>query len=266
MHYTGLPSCYLTPDWPAPANIRAVSTTRGIKGLKDLNDVGDGTLLDSALLSGLAGFNLARHVKDSPHRVEQHRAQMQHDLGLERQPIWLNQTHSTDLLSLPVPAGRYDCDGSFTQTKNWPCVVMTADCLPVLLCNTSGTQVAAVHAGWKGLANGILGNAVAQFLDPSQVMVWFGPAIGPDKFEVGLDVLQAFGVNSTSASNEFIAIKGKPDKWLCNLYALAHKELTALGVTNIFGGKECTLSYPDRFYSHRRDPQSGRMASLIWMI
>ena len=264
MRHTGLPLCYLTPNWPAPSNIRAVSTTRGLKGLSDLGD--------DALLSGLTGFNLARHVKDCPERVEQHRLQMQHDLDLERQPVWLNQTHSTDLLSLPVPvpvplpAALYDCDGSFTQTKNWPCVVMTADCLPVLLCNTSGTQVAAVHAGWKGLANGILGNAVAQFSDPSQVMVWLGPAIGPDKFEVGLDVLQAFGVNSTSASKEFIAVKGKPNKWLCNLYALAHKELTALGVTNVFGGKECTLSSPDRFYSHRRDPQSGRMASLIWIV
>lgn len=252
MGHTGQPSCYLTPDWPAPANVRAVSTCRGLK-------LGESEI-------GLAGFNLARHVQDSPARVEQHRQQLQQDLGLQRQPFWLNQTHSTDLLSLPAPAGVYHCDGSFTQTNNWPCVVMTADCLPVLFCNTSGTQVAAAHAGWQGLANGILGKTVAQFSDPSQVMVWLGPAIGPAAFEVGSDVLQAFGVEPSLTSKEFIAVKGRPNKWLGNVYALAYKELTGLGVTHIFGGKECTLSSPDQFYSHRRDPQSGRMASLIWMV
>jgi YfiH family protein len=252
MRHTGQLSCYLTPDWPAPANVHAISTCRGLS--------------PGESLVGLAGFNLARHVKDYPARVEQHRLQLQQDLGLQRQPFWLNQTHSTDLLSLPAPAGLYNCDGSFTQAKNWPCVVMTADCLPVLFCNTSGTQVAAVHAGWQGLANGILSKTVAQFSDPSQVMVWLGPAIGPDAFEVGLDVLDAFGVDPSPTCKEFKPVKGKSNKWLGNLYALACKELTGLGVTNIFGGKECTLSAPHQFYSHRRDPQSGRMASLIWMV
>ena len=255
MQHTGQSSCYLTPEWPAPANVCAISTCRGLAGLNP----GD-------LPTGLAGFNLAQHVQDYPERVEQHRLQLQQDLGLERQPFWLNQTHSTELLSLPAKAGLYDCDGSFTQTKNWPCVVMSADCLPVLLCNTTGTQVAAIHAGWQGLANGILSKAVAQFSDPAQIVVWIGPAIGPDAFEVGPDVLQAFGVDPSRSCKEFIPIKAKPNKWLGNLYALAYKELAGLGVTNVFGGKYCTLSAPDRFYSHRRDPTSGRMASLIWMV
>jgi YfiH family protein len=191
---------------------------------------------------------------------------LQQDLPLQRQPFWLNQTHSTELLSLPAQAGLYDCDGSFTQTKNWPCVVMSADCLPVLLCNKAGTQVAAVHAGWQGLAKGILSKVVAQFPDPSEVMVWLGPAIGPDAFEVGPDVLEAFGVDPLHTCKEFMPIPEKPHKWLGNLYALAREELTGLGVTHVFGGEYCTLSDPDRFYSHRRDPASGRMASLIWIV
>jgi YfiH family protein len=248
----GEPLCYFTPDWPAPANVRAISTCRGLKANQPT--------------AGLAGFNLARHVEDDASRVEQHRLQLQSELGLDRQPFWLNQTHSTELLSLPAPTGLHDCDGSFTQTKNWPCVVMTADCLPILLCNSVGTQVAAVHAGWQGLANGILSKAVAQFPDPSQVMVWLGPAIGPAAFEVGVDVLVAFGVDPSHVSKEFIPVTTKPNKWFGNLYALAGKELAGLGVVQVFGGEHCTLSDPERFYSHRRDPKSGRMASLIWMV
>jgi len=252
MTHPGQPSCYLTPDWPAPANVRAISTCRGL------------TSTDS--VAGLGGFNLARHVRDCSERVEQHRLQLQQDLALQRQPFWLNQTHSTQLLSLPAQAGLYDCDGSFTRTKNWPCVVMSADCLPVLLCNTQGSQVAAVHAGWQGLAKGIISKTVAQFPDPSEVMVWLGPAIGPDAFEVGPDVLESFGVDPLNTCKEFIPIPAKPHKWLGNLYALARNELTGLGVTQVFGGEYCTLSDPGRFYSHRRDPKSGRMASLIWLV
>ena len=252
MTHPSQPSCYLTPDWPAPANVRAISTCRGLKATDSV--------------AGLGGFNLARHVRDCSERVEQHRLQLQQDLYLQRQPFWLNQTHSTELLSLPAQSGLYDCDGSFTQAKNWPCVVMSADCLPVLLCNSAGTQVAAVHAGWQGLAKGIISKAVAQFPDPSEVMVWLGPAIGPDAFEVGPDVLEAFGVDPLHICKEFMPIPAKPHKWLGNLYALAREELTGLGVTHVFGGEYCTLSDPDRFYSHRRDPASGRMASLIWIV
>lgn len=252
MNHLGQPSRYLTPDWPAPANVCSISTCRG--------------LMVNESLAGLTGFNLARHVQDSSERVLQHRSELQQDLNLKRQPFWLNQTHSTHLLSLPAQTGRYHCDGSYTQAKHWPCVVMTADCLPVLLCNTSGTQVAAVHAGWQGLASGILTKAIAKFPDPTQVMVWLGPAIGPDAFEVGVDVLQAFGVEPLSNCKEFVAIKTKPNKWLGNLYALATKELAELGVKLIYGGNDCTFSDEKRFYSHRRDPSSGRMASLIWIV
>jgi len=247
----GQPSRYLQPDWPAPANVHAVSTCRYLGG--------------SELEKGLAGFNLALHVGDDPARVLRHRLQLQQDLGLERPPFWLNQTHSTDLLKLPAPAGLYDCDGSTTQTKNWPCVVMTADCLPVLLCDVGGTQVAAVHAGWQGLANGIVGKAVAQFDEPSQVMAWLGPAIGPKAFEVGVDVLRAFGVDPLAASTEFKPMNGHPKKWLGNLYAIARAQLNQLGVTQIYGGQYCTVSDPQHFYSHRRDSASGRMASVIWL-
>jgi YfiH family protein len=247
----GQTSRYLQPDWPAPANVHAVSTCRD--------------LVAKQPAVGLAGFNLARHVDDDPARVARHRLQLQQDLGLERSPFWLNQTHSTDLLKLPAPAGLYDHDGSFTQATNWPCVVMTADCLPVLLCDVTGTQVAAVHAGWQGLANGIIGKAVAQFDVPSQVMAWLGPAIGPKAFEVGVDVLDAFGVDPSAVSTEFMPVSGNPNKWLGNLYAIARAQLDQLGVTQIYGGQYCTVSDPQNFYSHRRDPTSGRMASLIWL-
>ena len=242
---------YLTPDWPAPTNVRAMSTCRGLTSHEQA--------------TGLAGFNLARHVQDDLAQVELHRLQLQQDLGLEHQPFWLNQTHSTNLLSLPASVGEYAVDGSFTQTKNWPCVVMTADCLPVLLCNAAGTQVAAVHAGWQGLASGIIAKAIAQFREPAQVLVWLGPAIGPTAFEVGPNVLEAFDVDLCEVSEEFTRIATKPNKWLGNLYALARKELAGLGVTQVFGGDYCTYSAPQQFYSHRRDPASGRMASLIWI-
>ena len=216
--------------------------------------------------TGLAGFNLARHVHDLPERVEQHRLQLQHDLKLERQPFWLNQTHSTTLLNLPEEANLRSADGSYTRALNWPCVVMTADCLPILFCNTSGTQVAAVHAGWQGLSNGIVSKAVAKFADPASILVWMGPAIGPGAFEVGPDVLAAFDIDPSHVPQEFTPVNTKPNKWMGNLYALARKELAGLGVTQVFGGEHCTLSDAEHFYSHRRDPQSGRMASLIWII
>lgn len=242
---------YFIPDWPAPKNVRAISTLRGLSPADNLG--------------GLNGFNLARHVQDEAVRVEQHRSFLQASLKLKRQPFWLNQTHSTRLLSLPSEEGLYDCDGSYTQSKDWPCVVMTADCLPILLCNLEGTQVAAVHAGWVGLAGGIVKKAVNKFDDPTKVLAWLGPAIGPDAFEVGEDVLHAFGVTGAAPSKEFAQVAGKPDKWLGNLYALARKELLALGVTSVFGGNYCTFSDPVNFYSHRRDAKSGRMASLIWI-
>ena len=216
--------------------------------------------------TGLAGFNLARHVHDLPERVEQHRLQLQHDLKLERQPFWLNQTHSTTLLNLPEEANLRSADGSYTRALNWPCVVMTADCLPILFCNTSGSQVAAVHAGWQGLSNGIVSKVVATFADPASILVWMGPAIGPDAFEVGPDVLAAFDIDPSHVPQEFTPVNTKPNKWMGNLYALARKELAGLGVTQVFGGEHCTLSDAEHFYSHRRDPQSGRMASLIWII
>ncbi|MBT3437384.1 MAG: peptidoglycan editing factor PgeF [Oceanospirillaceae bacterium] len=251
MNDQGQCSRYLQPDWPAPANVHAASTCRDLAANEPA--------------VGLAGFNLARHVGDDPARVARHRLQLQQDLGLERSPFWLNQTHSTNLLKLPAPAGLYDCDGSTTQTRNWPCVVMTADCLPVLLCDTGGTQVAAVHAGWQGLANGIVAKAIGQFDEPSQVMAWLGPAIGPTAFEVGVDVLHAFGVDPSAASTEFTPKSVNPNKWFGNLYAIARAQLNQLGVTQIYGGHHCTLSDPQHFYSHRRDAASGRMASMIWL-
>ena len=143
---------------------------------------------------------------------------------------------------------------------------MTADCLPILFCNTSGTQVAAVHAGWQGLSNGIVSKAVAKFADPASILVWMGPAIGPGAFEVGPDVLAAFDIDPSHVPQEFTPVNTKSNKWMVNLYALARKELAGLGVTQVFGGEHCTLSDSEHFYSHRRDPQSGRMASLIWII
>ena len=239
---------FIVPDWPAPANIKAVSTTR----------------LGGVSQQPYLGLNLGLHVGDNKEHVQRNREQLQQELRLVEPPAWLNQIHSTEVIDLNasltvVP----DADGSYTQTSGIACTVMTADCLPVLLCDTGGNQVAAVHAGWRGAADGIIEAALDKFTVPSdQILAWLGPAIGPDAFEVGSEVRELFLAEQPQAE---LAFKPHGDKWLADLYLLARQRLQRYGVKKIYGGEFCTFSNPDCFYSYRRDGVTGRQASLTWI-
>ncbi|MFV0573912.1 MAG: peptidoglycan editing factor PgeF [Vibrio sp.] len=249
----------ILPNWPAPKNIKAFSSTR-------FGGVSTGVY---------QGLNLGMHVGDDSNAVQTNRDQIQHDNAMPTAPVWLNQTHSTDVIELFKPTKQVlDADGSTTKHKKIVCCVMTADCLPVLLTNTDGTQVAAVHAGWRGLVDGILEKAVQQFSKPSQVMAWIGPAIGANSFEVGEDVYHQFLDHDPNAKDGFVVYKKKhhktsiqkPEKkWLANMSILATQRLNQAGVEQVYDSQRCTYSESDIFYSYRRDGITGRQASFIWM-
>ena len=245
----------IKPDWPAPSRVRAYSTTRE-------GGVGSGVY---------ASLNLGDHVGDAPDRVARNRAILREHLKLPSEPLWLRQVHGCTLAGedSPICGGartRVGCeaDGALSSEPGVVCVVMTADCLPVLLCDDRGTRVAAVHAGWRGLASGILERAIAAMRIPSErILVWLGPAIGPDAFEVGPEVRDRF----LDADPQSIgAFRPSSDgRLLADLAGLARRRLARLGVTGIYGGGYCTHSDPGRFFSYRRDGVTGRMASLIWL-
>jgi YfiH family protein len=181
-------------------------------------------------------------------------------LNLPAEPIWLNQIHGVEVIRADAPA-RLTGDAAVTRRAGIVCAVMTADCLPILLCDRAGIGVAAVHAGWRGLAGGVVEAAVAA-LNRSDLMAWLGPAIGPKAFEVGGEVRRAFDDRLGDCSNAFS--QTGEDRWLADLYLLARMVLHRAGVRRIYGGEYCTYSDPDRFFSYRRDGQTGRMATLIW--
>lgn len=236
------------PEWPAPAGIRAVSTTRA------------GGFSPAPWDS----FNLGGHVSDEPARVEQNRRQLADAMGLLPSAFcFMNQVHGTDVVTLPQGAP-VTADGCVTTRPGVPCLIMTADCLPVLFCNYEGTRVAAAHAGWRGLCDGVLEKVLAQFDDPSEVMAWLGPAIGPSQFEVGGEVREAFIREHPDAGDAFVP-GSRAGHYMGDLYLLARQRLKAQGVIQIYGGTECTFSAPERFFSYRRDGVTGRMASLIFI-
>ncbi|MGF1733499.1 peptidoglycan editing factor PgeF [Photobacterium kasasachensis] len=239
---------FIVPDWPAPANIKAVSTTRE----------------GGVSLQPYQGLNLGSHVGDNIEHVQCNRTQLQQELRLAESPAWLNQTHSTTVIGVnALLATTPDADGSYTRVADIACAVMTADCLPILLCDSAGTQVAAVHAGWRGAADGIIEAALDTFHAPAeQILAWFGPAIGPNAFEVGNEVREQFVADLPQAE---LAFTPRGDKWLADLYLLARQRLQRAGVNKIYGGDFCTFSSPERFYSYRRDGVTGRQASLIWI-
>jgi len=239
----------IIPDWPAPAGVASLVTTRS------------GGLSHDAF----ASLNLGDHVGDDPAAVAANRDIVRQHIGGE--PAWLSQVHGTrvvDAAEFVGVASPPEADASFARRSGAACVVMTADCLPVLFCDTAGTVVAAAHAGWRGLQGGVLEATVAAMGVPgSDVMAWLGPAIGPRAFEVGGEVRDAFMANSPGAVEAF-----KPaahGKWLADIYLLARQRLSRQGVTRIFGGDFCTVTEKERFFSYRRDGQTGRMASLIWL-
>jgi YfiH family protein len=185
-------------------------------------------------------------------------------LRLPTEPLWLNQVHGREVIAAECVTASVEADAAFTRQPDRICVVLTADCLPVLLCDRAGTGVAIAHAGWRGLAAGVLSAVVARLsCDPAQLLAWLGPAIGPTAFEVGDEVRRAF-VNLDPAN----ALCFKPSmagRWLADIYALAHHQLQTLGIVSIYGGSWCTFTDAARFFSHRRDGHTGRMASLIWL-
>ena len=239
---------WLIPDWPAPNNVHAVTTTR--KG--------------GVSCAPFDSMNLGDHVDDDPIAVQQNRKILEESLGLSKSPIWLKQIHSNFVSNLDDETPLIDADASVTTIKGQSCVVMTADCLPVLFCNKAGTVVAASHAGWRGLHAGILEKTIESMHDlPENIMAWLGPAIGVTAFEVGSEVRQAFIDMQAQAEQAFT--KKDNGKWLADIYLLAKQRLNAAGVTDVYGGGECTYSNNQRYYSYRKEAKTGRLASLIWM-
>ncbi|MDE0006000.1 MAG: peptidoglycan editing factor PgeF [Rhodospirillaceae bacterium] len=257
----------IQPDWPAPARVRAASTIRA-------GGVSRGSY---------ESLNLSAGVDDDEADVARNRRVLADMLDLPAEPLWLRQVHGTTILDLDVsdlpaaaqhPEQRFSgpsspnqppvADGAVTSRSGQPCVVLTADCLPVLFCDTSGTRVAAAHAGWRGLAGGVLESAVrCMDVDPGQLQAWIGPGIGPEAYEVGEDVLEQFVAMDPNSVGCFAA--NANGRWQADLYGLARLRLRSEGVEKIYGGGWCTHSDSERFFSHRREAPCGRMATMIWL-
>lgn len=239
----------IIPDWPAPARVVCLVTTRN----------------GGVSRGAFASLNLGDHVGDETAAVAANRGVVcRHVVG---QPVWLNQVHGTRVVDAAECVGAAippEADASFARRSGVACVVMTADCLPVLFCDTAGTVVAAAHAGWRGLRAGVLEATVAAMGVPgSELIVWLGPAIGPSAFEVGGEVRDAFMADAMQAAEAFTPAGN--GKWLADIYLLARQRLARIKVTRIYGGNFCTVGEKERFFSYRRDGQTGRMASLIWL-
>lgn len=239
----------IEPRWPAPANVRAASTTR----------------IGGVSVAPYATFNLGDHVGDSPEAVARNRDRLSESLNLPAQPLWLSQVHGIHVVDAAQVAAEADvtADGCLARAPALVCAVLTADCLPVLLCGRDGDRVAALHAGWRGLAAGILEAGVAA-LGGGSLMAWLGPAIGPQAFAVGEDVRAAFCRNDSGAAYAFVPAD-QPGAYFADLYTLARRRLRQAGVDAVYGEPCCTYSQPKRFFSFRRDGTCGRMATLIWL-
>jgi len=236
---------WLTPNWPAPARVKACITTR----------------TGGVSLAPFDSFNLGEHVEDDPVAVAKNRQRLLSQLGC--QPAWLRQVHGVAVAHAD-PAALLEADASWTATPGIACTIMTADCLPVLFCDRAGMRVAAAHAGWRGLAAGVLEASLdALACAPDEVLVWLGPAIGPQAFEVGAEVRAAFVSAHPQAAGAFVP-SANPGRFLADLYQLARIRLAARGVGAVYGGGFCTYNDP-RFYSYRRSARTGRFASLIWL-
>ncbi len=236
-------------DWPAPKPVQAATTSR-IGGVSP-------PPFDS--------FNLADHVGDHPAAVLANRELLLEELALPAEPMWLKQVHGATVVTLDErPAEPPEADASVTNRPGRVCAVLTADCLPVLLCDRAGSRVAAAHAGWRGLAAGVLEATVARMaVAADEIIAWLGPAIGPQVFEVGGEVRAAFVDADAGSAAAFTAHGG--DRWLADIYRLARQRLARAGVTAVYGGGRCTHSEAGMFYSWRRDGVTGRMASLVWL-
>jgi YfiH family protein len=244
----------IVPDWAGmPAAVGALSTTR--RGGVSAGAYGDG--------DGGGGLNLGLHVGDDVRAVMQNRALLR--AQLPGAPVWLNQVHGADVVDAGAVEGVPDADASIATRPGVVCAIMTADCLPVLLADHAGAVVGAVHAGWRGLAQGVLQNTVERMrvAGAGDITAWLGPAIGPQAFEVGAEVRAAFADVDPAAAAAFVARPG--GKYLADIYQLARLALAGCGVRQVSGGGFCTVGDAARFYSYRRDRVSGRMASLVWI-
>ena len=241
-----VPSDWIVPQWPAPAWVHAFITTRA-------GGVSRGPY---------ASFNVGDLTDDDPQAVRENKRRL--DALLPSAARWLRQVHGAQVAPAESVSGIIEADASFTQQAAVVCAIKIADCMPVLLCDRAGRSVGIAHAGWRGLSRGVVENTItAMNVDPSSLIAYLGPAIGPDTFEVGADVLDAFCSVDAEASRAFRPLR--PGKWLADLFLLGRQRLTRAGVTRIFGGGMCTVSDPAHFFSHRRDRVTGRMAALIWM-
>lgn len=236
----------IVPDWPAPDVVCACTTTRQGGVSRPPWD----------------SLNLAAHVGDDAEAVQGNRERLAAQLGLPSAPLWLQQVHGTRVCIHGDPDGC--ADACFAAQPGQVCAVLTADCLPILLCAADGSAVAAAHAGWRGLLAGVIEQTAAAFAaNNATLLAWLGPAIGPQAFEVGDEVREAF-VDEDSAAAGCFAVSGN-GRWLADLYALARLRLARLGIDRVYGGTLCTYRDRERFFSYRRDGDSGRMASLIWL-
>jgi YfiH family protein len=238
---------WLAAEWPAPFHVKALTTLRS----------------GGVSLGSYATFNPAMHVGDSPKSVLANRQRLKSDLQLPSEPSWLNQIHGATVIEAADWQTPPDADACYSYEAGRVCIVMTADCLPILICDRDGTCVCAIHAGWKGLLAGIV-TATIKHLPKTELLVWLGPAIGPERFSVGAEVHEAFADKAAAFAKAFTA-HSADGYWLADIYRLAALELQDLGIDRVYGGGLCTVGDPERFYSYRRDGVTGRMASLIWM-
>ena len=237
----------IEPDWPAPPGVRAAFTLR----------------TGGVSAPPFDSFNCAAHVGDAPEAVARNRALLRERLALAHEPAWLEQVHGCTAVALEAGGAPGPADAAVTREPARICVVQVADCLPVLLAARDGSGVGAAHAGWRGLAAGVLESAVrALGAEPAEVLAWLGPAIGPGHFEVGAEVRAAFLAADPAAAAAFAP--NPRGRWQCDLYGLARQRLAALGVAQVYGGGWCTYADAARFFSYRRDGRCGRMAALIW--
>lgn len=237
----------IVPDWPAPRQVRALVTTR--RG--------------GVSVAPYDSLNLGLHVGDCAQSVAENRRRLRGLLPAE--PVWLDQVHGRTVVDVDHALGVHQADAAVARRSGVVCAVMTADCLPVLFCDDAGSVVGAAHAGWRGLAAGVLEATVAGMAVPSScVLAWLGPAIGPAAFEVGDDVRDTFIADDPGAAEAFVGL-AQPGKWLADIYALARRRLLRAGVVRVYGGGACTVGEPDRYYSFRRDQRTGRFASMVWL-
>jgi YfiH family protein len=237
---------WIVPEWPAPPGVRALITTRA----------------GGVSRGAYAGLNLGLNSGDEAEAAARNRAALRQWLPAE--PLWLRQVHGTTVVGADSVEGSPEADAAIARRPRRVCAVLTADCLPLLLCDEAGSIVAAVHAGWRGLCSGVIEQTLrAMDLPPQSLLAYLGPAIGAAAYEVGAEVRAAFLAEDTSSEAAFAP--GAPGKFHADLYALARRRLARSGVTRIYGGGYCTYTERERFYSYRRDGATGRMASLIWI-